>query len=296
MQPDAGMSWADFVAGWEIFRDPVITGVVGGAVLGYLGVYVVLRRMVFVSAAVTSSAGMGVALAFYLEIHRGLHVDPMYSAIALSIATMMLFVGEGRRVRLSRESLLGLVFALAGGLTLLIESRISQEAHDIHAILFGDAVLVRPFDFKMILGVGAAILFLHAWMFRGIAFANFDTATARVQGLPVRSLNVFVLISIGIMVGVTARALGALPVFAFSTLPAIAALAFGQRLRWTFLIATALGAVAGGGGYLLATFRDFPVGGSQTATAGALVLIAIGAVAVVNGARLLIGRRRAARG
>jgi zinc transport system permease protein len=98
------------------------------------------------------------------------------------------------------------------------------------------------------------------------------------------------------MVGVTARALGALPVFAFSTLPAIAALAFGQRLRWTFLIATALGAVAGGGGYLLATFRDFPVGGSQTATAGALVLIAIGAVAVVNGARLLIGRRRAARG
>jgi zinc transport system permease protein len=286
---DTAMTWAEFAEAWsDVFRDPVLAGVAGGAVLGFLGVYVVLRRMVFVSAAVTSSAGLGVALAFYAEIHVGTHVDPMLSAIALSVATMLLFIGEGRRVRLSRESLLGLVFALSGGLTLLVEARISQEAHDIHSILFGDAVLVRPFDFWMILGVGGMLLAAHAWLLRGVAFANFDPATAAVQGLPVRALNVFVLLSIGIMVGVTARALGALPVFALSTLPAISALVVGLRLPWTFALATAFGAMAGGGGYLYATFRDFPVGGSQTAVAGA---IALAAMAALGAARALRRRR-----
>jgi len=293
MDPDAGMTWAEFLSGWDdLFREPVIAGVVGGGVLGFVGVYVVLRRMVFVSAAVTSSAGLGVALSFYLGIHHGTQIDPMYSAVVLSIATMTLFVGEGRRLRISRESLLGLVFALAGGLTLLIEARISQEAHDIHSILFGDAVLVRPFDYKMILGIGITILALHVWLFRGITFANFDTPTARVQGLPVGTLNVFVLVTIGLMVGITARALGALPVFAFSTLPAIAALVIGLRMQWTFVLATVFGAIAGGGGYLYATFEDFPVGGSQTAVASLIVIFAMVGFAGVSFGRFVLGRAR----
>ncbi len=271
------LTWAEFVAGWhDVFRDPVLCGTIGGAALGFMGVYVVLKRMVFVSAAVTGSAGLGVAFAFYLGIHHGASVDPTYSAVAFSVATMLLFLGEPRRVYITRESLLGLVFAVAGGLTLLIESRISQEAHDIHAILYGDAVLVRPADLWLITGASALLMTLHVVGFRGITFAVFDPPTAQVQGLPVRLLSAYVFVSVGIMVGVAARALGALPVFALTTLPAIAALVIGLRLKWTFVLAALFGAVCGGGGYLFATFEDFPVGGAQTVCAGALVLVALG--------------------
>ena len=55
-------TWSEFIEGWELFRDPVLSAAIAGAVLGYLSVYIVLRRMVFVSAAVTQSAGLGVAL------------------------------------------------------------------------------------------------------------------------------------------------------------------------------------------------------------------------------------------
>jgi zinc transport system permease protein len=79
---------------------------------------------------------------------------------------------------------------------------------------------------------------------------------------------------VGIMVGVSARALGSLPVFAFSTLSAIAALVLDFRLRWTFLVATLAGCISGVGGYLFAYFYDFPVGGSQTVLASVLVLVA----------------------
>jgi zinc transport system permease protein len=96
-----------------------------------------------------------------------------------------------------------------------------------------------------------------------------------VQGLPVKLLDSVVMISIGLMVGVSARALGALPVFAFSTLSAIAALMLDLRLPWTFVVATLVGAISGLGGYLFAYFYNFPVGGSQTVLASTLVLLAI---------------------
>jgi len=64
MTPEASPTLAEFLDGLEIFLDPILCGAAAGLVLGLLGVYVVLRRMVFVSAAITHSAGLGVAVAF----------------------------------------------------------------------------------------------------------------------------------------------------------------------------------------------------------------------------------------
>ena len=77
------------------------------------------------------------------------------------------------------------------------------------------------------------------------------------------------------MVGVSARALGSLPVFAFSVLPAAAALLLGVRLPWAFALATLLGALSGVAGYLFAFFYQFPVGGSQTVMAALFTIVAI---------------------
>jgi zinc transport system permease protein len=90
----------------------------------------------------------------------------------------------------------------------------------------------------------------------------------------VRLLSAFLLASIGAMAGVAARALGALPVFALATLPALAALVIGIDLRWAFLFAAVGGALAGGAGYLFAFFYEFPVGGSQAVTASAILCAA----------------------
>src|SRR5262249_43474116 len=88
----------DFFAAWELFRDPVWAGVVAGATLGYLGVYIVLRRMVFVSAALSQAAGLGVATAFYVQIlfsMTGLFGDPFAYAIAFTLLAMLLLARSG---------------------------------------------------------------------------------------------------------------------------------------------------------------------------------------------------------
>ncbi|HEY0705594.1 MAG TPA: metal ABC transporter permease [Polyangia bacterium] len=271
---DSPSTLSGFLEAWTLFRDPVLCALMAGAVLGFLGVFVVLRRMIFVSVAVTQSSALGVALAFFAEIHLGLALDPIVGAIVLSLLSTVLLSYDPRRIGLPRESVLGFAFAFTGAVTILIEDRIVQEAHDIHSILFGSAVLVRPVDLVAVAVTGALVMLVHLVAYRGIVFASFDADVARVQGVPVRLLSAFQLASIGAMAGVAARALGALPVFALATLPALMALVLGVGLKWVFVIATVGGALSGGAGYLFAFLYEFPVGGSQTVIASALFGVA----------------------
>jgi zinc transport system permease protein len=268
-------SWASFTGAFDLFRDPLLCALAAGAALGFLGVFVVLRRMVFVSAGVTQSAGLGVALAFYLDIHAGLHLDPLLGAAALALLATLTLSLDPRALPVPREALLGLVFAVSGGGAVLLGDRIAQEAHDIEAILFGSAVLVRPLDLAIVLIAGVLVVGVGLWWLRGLVFASFDPDAARAQGLPVALLDRTLFVCIGVMVGVSARALGSLPVFGFSVLPATAALLLGLRLPWALAVATALGALSGVGGYLFAFFYQFPVGGSQTVASGVCVLLVL---------------------
>lgn len=269
-------SWSEFASAFELFRDPIVCGVLAGVVLGYLGVFVVLRRMVFVTAAISQSAGLGVALAFYAQIHLGQETaHPVAGALALSVLATLLFAAQPERLRVSRESLLGLAYVAAGAAAVIVGDRITQESHDISAILFGTAVLVRPEDLRAVLGVGLFVTAIHLWWHRGFLFAAFDPDGARVHGLPVRLLDTVLWLLVALEVSVTTRALGALPVFAFAVLPAMAALMASGGLRGAFPLAALLGGIAGGAGYVLAYFLSTPVGATQVVVAASLVVLAL---------------------
>jgi zinc transport system permease protein len=285
-----GPSWHDFTEAWDLFREPIYAAAISGVVLGFLSVYVVVKRMVFVSAAVTQAAGLGIAMVFYLHIHTlnlGLfevgHIDfdPIYGAVAMALAASAILVANPERLGLSREALLGMMFVFSGGAAVAIGARITQEAHDIQAILFGTGVMVMPEDFARLWKVALVVMGLQLWWFRGLTFASFDPVAARVQGLPVRLLDLTLLLSIGVMVGVTAQALGAMPTFALSTLPGAAAVVLTRgRLGVTYVLAALFGGIAGVGGYLFAFFQDLPVGGSQTLVAVFILVLALAARAV----------------
>jgi zinc transport system permease protein len=86
------------------------------------------------------------------------------------------------------------------------------------------------------------------------------------------------------MIGVSARALGALPVFALSTLPGATAIILSRgHLLVAFAVAAALGSACGAGGYLLAFFKNLPVGGAQTLAATGLFAAALLARLAIHG-------------
>jgi manganese/iron transport system permease protein len=262
---------SDFVQGWPLYQDPILCAVLAGATLGALGVFVVLRRAVFVTAVISQAAGLGVALAFYVQIHHGLDLPPVLGALVLGVAATWL-VGVRTPSRVARETMVGFAFVSASALAVLVGDRIAQEAHDIAAVLFGTAVLVRPLDLLLVAGAAVLTLILLGLFGRLLIFTGFDPEGARVHGLPVHAVEAGFWALFALTVSVATRALGALPVFALAVMPAAAGLAVARRLRTAMLIAIVGGALAGVVGYLVAFFAALPVGASQSTCAAALAL------------------------
>ncbi len=269
---------AAFADNWSLYRDPVLCGALAGAALAALGVFVVLRRALFVTATLSQAAGLGVALAFYAEIQFGLALPPLFAALAASVLATAL-VSAKARPGLAKETQIGFAFVLTSALAVLVGDRIAQEAHDIAAILFGTAVLVRPIDlWSVAAGAVVAALTLRL-LARGLTFSGFDPEGAKVQGLPVRAIEVSFWLVFAGMVSVSTRALGSLPVFAFSVLPAAGALFVAARLSHAILLASLLGLLSGCLGYVAAFRFSLPVGATQAALA-ALFSFALGALHV----------------
>ncbi|MBQ8037121.1 MAG: metal ABC transporter permease [Proteobacteria bacterium] len=289
-----------FFDSWEFFRDAALGSGIAGALLGALGVYILLGRLVFMSVTTAQVSSAGVALSFWLPAltgtaavaheHAG-HVhcnaaeqaeSPVISAllspavfsILFTISVMALANVAMRRSR-SPEAVLAVLYLSGAAATVLIGTQIVHEIQDVQQLLIGNAVLVAHEDFIGLGVISALMLAMFSFGHRGFEAAAFWPQTASVAGIPVGVLNMVRLIALTVAIAYTTRVMGALPVFAFSCLPALAARAFSPNLRVMFFAALGIGACAGMLGYLAAFVFDLPVGPVQTGVALVFVFISV---------------------
>jgi zinc transport system permease protein len=285
------MTLGEFFDAWPLFGDAVLAGTIAGVTLGFLGVYVVLRRMVFLSAALSQTAGLGVALAFWASLALGhaedghdtvgapmdaLAVSPTVGAvIATSLAVAALIVARRKGGRNS-DATLGVLFLAAAGGTVLVGTQIVQEVQDIDSLLFGTAVAVLPHHLTLLAVTGGALVLLHLALWRGFVAVTIDIDGARVRRIPAVALEALLLFGLALAVSAATRVLGAMPAFAFSVLPALAAVKLAPNIPRALWLAAVLGGVCGFGGYLCATLWDLPVGATQTALGVTISVAALG--------------------
>jgi zinc transport system permease protein len=265
----------EFVSAREIWEVPLAASVVAGALLGFLGVYVVLRRTVFVSAALTQLSTLGLVGTLLLE--ERFHVETEHASEQLAVAIVVsvagaLLLGAFRPRRLPAEATVGATWVVASALVVLGASRLVHAAHDLGGLVFGNAVAVPASDLAVIAVVAAAATAIHAAFAKELAFTSFDPETAQALGMRVRAWDAVLFLTIGVAIPPAARALGALPVFAFLTLPATGALLLRVGFRPAFALAGAFGVLAAAGGYVLSWIWEIPTGATMVALAALVVI------------------------
>lgn len=265
-------AWHEFLASREIWREPLLASLVAGALCGFLGVYVVLRRTVFVSAALTQLSTLGIIAALLLEEALGVEVE--HAEVQLAVALLFSVAGalalglalHGRK--LPGETGVGATYVLASALVVLGGNRLVHAAHDLNAMVFGNAVAVPASDLVALAAVALVCAVVHLLFAKELVFVSFDGETAAALGVDTRLWNGLLFLTLGLAIPVAARALGALPVFAFLTIPAAAALLLVGHLRAAFVLASGIGVLAAAGGYLLSWFWQLPTGATMVALAG----------------------------
>ncbi len=264
-----------FLAAREIWDVPLAASLVAGALLGFLGVYVVLRRTVFVSAALTQISTAGLVATLIIEERVHIETEHAWEQLAVAMTCSVagaLILGAFRSRRLPTEAAVGGSWIIASSLVVLGASQLVHAAHDLGGLVFGNAVAVPLLDLWVIAAVTGFAALVHVVFSKEILFSSFDPETAQAVGTRIRLWDAVLFLTIGLAIPAAARALGALPTFAFLTIPASAALLLRVRFRTAFVLAAAFGVVAAGAGYVLSWLAEIPTGATMVAVA-ALFLV-----------------------
>lgn len=270
------MSLSDF---WSLFGISVAAALVAAALCGYLGFFVVLRRIAFVSAALGQISGLGVACGFLVGAWLGwdpheptpLYLDPVMLAILFSAGAAALLGFVSRVQRTSPESTVAFAYLAASALALFVLAmpEIVQEAHEVGDLLFGNTVAVRREHLTELGIVAGVVLLSQVLLFKDLLFVSFDREMAQTLGLPVTVLDFFLHLSIGVSVTVCTRALGSLPVFSFLVLPAGAALLVSESVAGVLALSMVGAVLAAGVGFYLSVVKSWPTGPMMVLSAAA---------------------------
>ena len=270
------METPGFWESWFLWRDPMAAAMIAAALCSFVGVYIVMKRIVFVSAALSQASGVGVAAAFYLasvfevDPHAApLYLHPLWYALGFAGAGAALFSLNLNRRRLAGETVVGLgyLIAAAGVIIILNSPRVGQEAHEVNDLLYGNAVAVPPQQL-VIMSVSAIVVgLLHGIFGKEFIFTTFDSEMARTLGLRTGGWNLLLFLTFALAISVSTRAIGALPVFAFMVIPPAAGLLLGERLWSVFAISVGIAVFAAALGYWVSFHWSLPTGASMVMVA-----------------------------
>jgi len=228
-------------------RNALAAGVLVALGLSPLGVYVVLRRVVFVGAAAAEVCSAGVALAVLLNF------EPFAAALILTVLTFVGFSLAAESPRLPLEAVVGMLYAGGAAAAILLIAKAPRGEGSIVNILFGNILTVaEPLLWTM--GVVFAVVLAVQYLFsKEFLIAAYDPDMARVLGIRAGLWNGIFYVTLGVAVAVAIRGVGALLSFTLLVAPAAAALVVARSLRGAFTIA----AVVGLGCTMLGSFASY---------------------------------------
>lgn len=269
---------------WEalpILQSGIIASIMVSLLAGYLGIYVILKRIVFVSAALSQISSLGIAFFFLgsalmgssasagsLHDQAGILNGPLLSSLFFGCVTASVLAVQVGEKKLTRESILGIGYALPAGLVFLILDKLAAETHDIENILFGNVIFVPERHLVLLAGTLVVVFTIHLLLYKRFVYISFDPETAQATGSNVRLLNQLLFVTLAFTISVSIAAIGALPVFAFLVIPAASALMLTDRLKIAFSLSIVFGVLSAAIGFYLSFVYSLPTGPAMLGAAG----------------------------
>ena len=185
-------------------RHVLFAGVLVALGLAPLSVYVVLRRIVFVGAAVAEISSAGVALAVLLQY------EPFAVALVLTVLTFLVLSRVADSPRLPLEALIGMLYAGGSAAAVLLIVKAPRGEADIVNVLFGNILTVPvPLLWTMLVAF-ALVIAIQYFAYKEFLIVAYDPDMARALGIRVDLWNTIFYVTAGVAVAIAIRGVGAL--------------------------------------------------------------------------------------
>lgn len=266
-----------------LLHDALVASVLIGLVCPLVGVYFVLRRMIFLGVALPQLSAAGIA--FALLMHRSLIGPHLHlattdatlariGALAFTLGGILVLATLERRGRAIVEARIGVTYAIAGALTILFLAADPWGEAQMVNLLKGDLLATTEKSLAVLTGVlGAVVVALFAFQ-KEFLLVSFDRDLAVVFGKAVGVWDATLYLLCGITISFGVLAAGPLVAFGFLVAPPLTARLLTRHMLSFSLTAAAVGGISAFGGFCLAYRFDMPLGPAEVAVACAILLVA----------------------
>jgi zinc transport system permease protein len=250
--------------------------------LSYLGVFVLLRRTVFVGAALPQVSTAGAALALlaaglWAPSHdvtaEWLRFAPAAGAAILTLLAIAIFTAAGHSRLLPTDGVIGAIYVLAAAGTILILNFIPHDQDEITPLITGNLLTVSQSDLRVLVLSALGIAAAQFLLFKEFLFTAFDPQVAETLGFKTRSWSFVWFLCLGIAIAAVTKAIGVHLAFAYLVLPGLAGLLIAKRLRGILAVAMAAAAIA----TVLGLWASYALPAAPTVVAAMLALLLLAA-------------------
>jgi zinc transport system permease protein len=245
----------------------LLAGIVVGATAPLIGVFLVQKGLSLMGDGIGHVAVAGIGASLLLA------TSPTWTALVVAVAAALVI--EFLRTRGSATGDLALALVFYGGIAagVVLASR-SATNTNLQPYLFGSILTATANDVWTVIGLGAVIVVAIGFTGRALLAVVLDEDSARVAGIPARSLNTMLAVLTAVTVVMAMRIVGVLLIAALMVLPVATSRLLARSFRATLLGAVAVGVVSAIVGLFAARQWALAAGGAIVLVTAALFALA----------------------
>ena len=222
---------------YQFMQRALIAAVLVSIACGVVGSYVVIKRIVSLSGAISHAAFGGVGLGYFLG------VNPVLAAIPFSIISAMAIGGVKQITNISEDTGIGILWSVGMAIGVIFINLTPGYAPDLFSYLFGSILTVNNTDLYIML-ILDMIIIATVYLFRREFLAvSFDEEFSKVVGLPALLIYMLLLALVALSVVVLIKVVGVILLIALFTIPAAISKQYTYNIRNLMILATIIGII-----------------------------------------------------
>ena len=241
---------------YTFFQRALLGSLLASIACGWVGTYIVTRRLVFISGGLTHASFGGIGIGLFAGI------PPILSAAVFSVLSAFGVEWLSKRQDMREDSAIAVFWALGMAVGVIFSFLSPGFTPDLSAYLFGNILTITAGDLWFIGMLTMVLLLFFGLAERQIVAVAFDREFARAQGMRVRLMEYLLMMCIALTVVACLRMVGIVLVISLLTLPQMTANLFCHsfgRMAW---LSMAIGFVSCVAGLLLSYDFNVPSGAS----------------------------------
>lgn len=241
---------------YQFFVNAFLSALLASIACGFIGTYIVARRIVFISGGITHASFGGIGISYFLGF------NPVLGAAIFSILSALGIEFISKRTEVREDSAIGILWSLGMALGIIFIFLTPGYAPNLMTYLFGSILTVNSTDLLL---MGLNTLFIVTFFFifyRLILYISFDEEFARAHKVPVRTINNLLLIMVALTIVLSIRVVGIILVISFLTLPQTTANIFTKDFKKMIGLSVVIGCIGSFAGLMISYYENIPSGAS----------------------------------